>query len=396
MKHKNKYADQHRISLSMTAAMTAVMTALCIITVPAPVSSGIPAAPMGIILPEPHSSVPVSVPKATITPRQVPLTHASEASAYDNKAVANVTDVLNLRAEPSTDSKILGKCYRGAGGTILEKKDGWTKIRSGNLEGWLKNDYLVFGQDIKPIARELGLFTARVTTQTLNVRKEPSTDSVIVGLAAADDYYPVLEEKDGWAKIHLTSDTIGYISTDYTKISVSPGKAISIEAELAALKESEKDSTKESTKASAKASAKDSTKNGTKKKEEEKPRYVINASSDDIYLMASCVMMEAGGYSYDSQLAVANVIVNRVKSGNWGKSITDVIYAQGQFPGAASGLLDKYLTKGPSSSALKATRAALEGNNNIGDYLFFNSTKSADYDSYASYTVVGGNCFYKK
>ena len=107
-------------------------------------------------------------------------------------------------------------------------------------------------------------------------------------------------------------------------------------------------------------------------------------------------MMEAGGYSYDSQLAVANVIVNRVKSGNWGKSITDVIYAQGQFPGAASGLLDKYLTKGPSSSALKATRAALEGNNNIGDYLFFNSTKSADYDSYASYTVVGGNCFYKK
>ena len=70
---------------------------------------------------------------------------------------------------------------------------GWTKIRSGGLEGWLKNDYLVFGQDIKPLAKELGLFTARVTTQTLHVRETPSTDAAIIGLAAADDYYPVLE-----------------------------------------------------------------------------------------------------------------------------------------------------------------------------------------------------------
>lgn len=316
-----------------------------------------------------------AAPKASISPNQVPVTHASNASEYDNKVVANVTDVLNLRAEPSLEGKIIGKCYRGSGGTILEKKDGWTKIRSGKLEGWLNNDYLVFGQDIKPLARELGLFTARVTTQTLNVRENPTTESTIIGLAAGDDYYPVLEEKDGWAKIQLASDTSGYVSTDYTKISVSPGKAISIEAELAALKETEKKQSK---------------------KKEEAPKYVINASADEIYLLASCVMMEAGGYSYDGQLAVASTIVNRVKSGRWGNSVTDVIYAQGQFPGATSGLLDKYLTKGPSSSALKATKAALSGTNNIGDYLFFNSTKNADYESYTSYTVVDGNCFYKK
>ena len=317
-----------------------------------------------------------AVPKASIRTKQVPVTHAPAASEYDNMVVANVTNVLNLRAKPSLEGKIIGKCYRGAGGTVLEKKDGWTKIRSGGLEGWLNNDYLVFGQDIKPLAKELGLFTAKVTTQTLNVREEPTTESTIIGLAAGDDYYPVLEEKDGWAKIQLASDTSGYVSTDYTKISVTPGKAVSIEAELAALKESEKEK--------------------TKKKSEEKPKYVINATEDEIYLMASCVMMEAGGYSYDGQLAVASTIVNRVKSGRWGSSITDVIYAQGQFPGASSGLLDKYLTKGPSSSALKATRAALEGTNHIGDYLFFNSTKNADYASYSDYTVVDGNCFYKK
>ena len=316
-----------------------------------------------------------SVPQADIERKEVPVTYAPAASEYDNKAVANVTDVLNLRAEPSLEGKVLGKCYRGAGGTVLEKKDGWTKIRSGGLEGWLKNDYLVVGQDIKPLAKELGLFTARVTTQTLHVRETPSTDAAIIGLAAADDYYPVLEESDGWIRVQLSSDTSGYISSQYAKVSLTPGKAVSMEAEQAALKTAE---SKE------------------KKKEEEKPKYVINASSDEIYLMAACVMMESGSRSYDGQLAVASVIVNRVKSGRWGNSITDVIYADGQFPGATSGLLDKYLAKGPSSDALKAAKAALSGSNNIGDYLFFQSAKRADYNSYASYTVVDGNCFYKK
>ena len=180
-----------------------------------------------------------SVPQAGIERKEVPVTYAPAASEYDNKAVANVTDVLNLRAEPSLEGRVLGKCYRGAGGTVLEKKDGWTKIRSGGLEGWLKNDYLVFGQDIKPLAKELGLFTARVTTQTLHVRETPSTDAAIIGLAAADDYYPVLEESDGWIRVQLSSDTSGYISSQYAKVSLTPGKAVSMEAEQAALKTAE-------------------------------------------------------------------------------------------------------------------------------------------------------------
>lgn len=324
----------------------------------------------------PNQASAVSAPKADIVRKELPVLEAPASSEYDNKAVANVTDVLNLRAEPSLEGKILGKCYRGCGGAVLERKDGWTKIRSGSLEGWLKNDYLVFGQDIKPLAKELGLFTARVTTQTLHVREQPSTDSEIIGLAAADDYYPVLEESDGWIKIQLSSDTCGYISGEYAAVSVTPGKAVSIEAEQAAQKKAET--------------------GGTKESEEAKPQYVIPVSSGEIYLMAACVMMESGSDSYDGQLAVANVIVNRVNSGRWGDSITDVIYAEGQFPGATSGLMDKYLTKGPSSNALKAVNAALTGTNTIGDYLFFNSTKAADYDSYSSYTVVEGNCFYKK
>lgn len=342
---------------------------------------------------------------------------------YENLAVANVDDALNLREKPDTDAKVLGTCFRGGGGTILKRKNGWTKIRSGGLEGWLKDDYLVFGDDIKPLAKELGLYIATVSTQTLHVREEASTDSTIVGLAAAEDYYPVLSQETGWVKIQLSVDTSGYVSSDYVTISVKPGRAISIEAEMAALEaarqaaeEAEQASraAEEAQIAAAKAQAqanaaktssqntsnKSGTSGSSSKKSTAAPAakssYVISVSESDVYLLSACLAMEADGGSYESYLAVGSLIVNRVKSGKWGKSISSVIYANGQFPGATSGLLDKYLDKGPSSTATKAAKAALAGENQIGDYLYFTSTKSANYDSYSSYQVVGGNCFYKK
>ena len=338
---------------------------------------------------------------------------------YENLAVANVDDALNLREKPDTDAKVLGTCFRGGGGTILKRKNGWTKIRSGGLEGWLKDDYLVFGDDIKPLAKELGLYIATVSTQTLHVREEASTDSAIVGLAAAEDYYPVLSQETGWVKIQLSVDTSGYVSSDYVTISVKPGRAISIEAEMAAL-EAARQAAEEAEQASraaeeaqiaaaksqaeanaAKASSQTSGKSGSSSKKSTaapatKSSYVISASESDVYLLSACLAMEADGGSYESYLAVGSLIVNRVKSGKWGKSISSVIYADGQFPGATSGLLDKYLDRGPSSTATKAAKAALAGENQIGDYLYFTSTKSANYDSYSSYQVVGGNCFYKK
>ncbi|MFQ9208496.1 MAG: cell wall hydrolase [Clostridium fessum] len=86
----------------------------------------------------------------------------------------------------------------------------------------------------------------------------------------------------------------------------------------------------------------------------------------------------------------SGLIVNRVKSGKWGKSISSVIYADGQFPGTQTP--DKYPIEGVLYCR-KAAKAALAGANQIGDYLYFTSTKSANYDSYSSYQVVGGNCF---
>ena len=171
-------------------------------------------------------------------------------------------------------------------------------------------------------------------------------------------------------QIQLSADTTGYLSGKYVSIIPIPGAAVDAKEESAALNSSGQ---------SAAA-----------------PSYVIPATDDEVYLLAACTAMETGDGSYDAQLAVASCIVNRVKTKEWGKTISSVIYADGQFPGATSGLLDRYLSKSPSKTALKAAKDALSGSNNIGDYLYFKSAKRASVSSYSSYKIVGGNCFYKK
>ena len=182
------------------------------------------------------------------------------ASAYDNLAVANVTsEPLNMRTKPSTAGEIVGKCYRGAGGTVLERKDGWTKVRSGKIEGWMSDKYLLFGTDIEPLAKELGLLSAKITATTLNVRETPSTDSAILKQAAEGDSFPVLSESDGWTKVQLSADTNGYISSKYAFISPVPAAAVDAKEESAALNASG---------------------NGTSAA----PSYVISATEDEIPL----------------------------------------------------------------------------------------------------------------
>ena len=296
---------------------------------------------------------------------------AFAASPYDGLAVANVkNEPLNMRTDPSTDADIIGKCYRGCGGTVLERKNGWTRIHSGKLEGWLKDDYLLYGTDIKPLAQEMGLLSASVTAVTLNIREDPSTDAAIIKQAAQGEAFPVSSTSEGWIKIQLPADTYGYICAEYAKISPVPGKAVDAKEEAAALHSVDKP--------------------------QEKPAYIIAATDDEIYLLAACTAMETGDGSYDEQLAVASCIINRVQSKQWGQSISSVIYADGQFPGAHSGLLDSFLSQGPSKTALKAAKAALSGSNNIGDYLYFNSVRRISPENYSSYKIVGDNCFYKK
>lgn len=160
---------------------------------------------------------------------------SQEKSQYANKVVAKVksSSTLNIRKKPNTDSKILGKMKRGALGTIVKKGDAWTKVKSGDVTGYVKNDYLVFEDDIQTFAEKNIKKVAKVKTETLRVRDKASTDAEVVTLVSQDETYKVKKQNGEWAKVKVEGKT-GYVSKDYVDVKYKFKKAKSmkqIEAE---------------------------------------------------------------------------------------------------------------------------------------------------------------------
>ena len=170
-------------------------------------------------------------------------TNTATESKYANKAVADIysTTTLNIRKKGSINAKIVGKLKKGNIGTVLKKGSEWSKVRSGNVTGYVKNQYLVFGDEIENFAKQNVKKVAKVQTETLRVRKKASTDSKIVTLVSEDDKLKVKKQTDDWAKVKVDGQT-GYVSKDYAKVTYSFGKAKSmkqIQAEQEAKKRAE-------------------------------------------------------------------------------------------------------------------------------------------------------------
>lgn len=173
-------------------------------------------------------------------------TNTATESKYANKAVADIysTTTLNIRKKGSINAKIVGKMKKGNIATVLKKGSEWSKVRSGNVTGYVKNQYLVFGDEIENFAKQNVKKVAKVQTETLRVRKKASTDSKIVTLVSEDDKLKVKKQSDDWAKVKVDGQT-GYVSKDYAKVTYSFGKAKSmkqIQAEQAARSKSENES----------------------------------------------------------------------------------------------------------------------------------------------------------
>ena len=118
-------------------------------------------------------------------------------------------------------------------------------------------------------------------------------------------------------------------------------------------------------------------------------------SEADFELLAKLVQVEAGYEPYEGQLAVANVVLNRVKDPRFPNTIRDVIYAGKQFPPAHNGLLDKSV---PKATAWRAAKDALNGKNNIRDAVYFYNpkvTKGKFWDSLTVVATIGSHRFAK-
>ena len=156
-------------------------------------------------------------------------TNTATESKYASKAVADIysTTTLNIRKKGSINVKIVGKMKKGNIATVLKKGSEWSKVRSGNVTGYVKNQYLVFGDEIENFAKQNVKKVAKVQTETLRVRKKASTDSKIVTLVSEDDKLKVKKQTNDWAKVKVDGQT-GYVSKDYAKVTYSFGKAKSM------------------------------------------------------------------------------------------------------------------------------------------------------------------------
>ena len=153
---------------------------------------------------------------------------------YSNLVIADVNDYVNVRSIPSEDGEIVGKLYDNSVGNFLEEENGWYKIESGNCTGYVKAEYCVTGEAANEMAKEVGRRTAIVTTETLNVRKEPNKEAVVIGQVPTGEVLTVTDEAGNWVQIKV-EEGYGYVSLDYIELSTEFVTAESREEEKARL-----------------------------------------------------------------------------------------------------------------------------------------------------------------
>lgn len=287
---------------------------------------------------------------------------------WSDLCMPNVKEYVTIRSEANAESEAVGRLYKGGAAKVLEQGESWTKVVSGDCEGYISNEYLEFGMNAKSIAERDCNYVATVATDTLKVRAEASEDSKTKDLIGLGEKANVLDEKDGWLKIEY-GDGDAYIKAEYASVEFEIGEAQTMEQIKAAEEAAE----------------------AARKKEALKKQYeAVKASGNDVQLLAALIQLEAGNQSYEGQLAVGAVVMNRVRSSSYPNSIADVIYAPGQFP-YASTKVQEVMARGPKSSCMQAAQEAINGASNVGGFTHFKSARSSV--SGAS-IVIGGHVFY--
>ncbi|MFR3530712.1 MAG: SH3 domain-containing protein [Lachnospiraceae bacterium] len=144
---------------------------------------------------------------------------------FSNLGIANVSNYLNVREKPSEDGKLVGKMSKNSGCDVLEIKDGWAHIKSGKVNGYVKAEFLLTGQEARDRADKVATDMAVCNSGGLFVRQGPGTDNPVITQVAEGEELEVVEKLDGWVKIML-DDEEAYVSADYVDIAKKLDRAV--------------------------------------------------------------------------------------------------------------------------------------------------------------------------
>ncbi|MCR4755756.1 MAG: cell wall hydrolase [Lachnospiraceae bacterium] len=287
-------------------------------------------------------------------------------SHMSDLVMANVRQSLNVREEPNEESSKVGLLYADCGGTILDTDGDWTKIQSGKLIGWCSNEYLLFDEEAEELAQSVGITLASVNADALRVRKEASEDAGVWGLVKRGDQIEVITEHstDDWVAIEFEGEE-GFLSSEYLDIKFSVDAGETYED----IKERERREKEEKAKLKKNLGA-------------------VAVDAPDETLLGALVYCEAGNQPYEGQLAVAAVVMNRVRSAAYPNTVSGVIYASGQFTPALNGKVAARVQAGVPATALQAASEAIAGNTNVGTATHFRRWTGQEG------IVIGAHVFY--
>ena len=269
------------------------------------------------------------------------LTSVMMMGAYTTTAMASgigvidAKDMLDIHAEANTASAVIGQVMEDGHVAILAKYNDWVQIQAGEIAGWVPAENLV-------------------ETEISNEEAVAANEQVIAertGATASEDEFFAEEE----------------VQQDETA-------ALQAEASEAAQNEIEEvQAAEEAARIAAEAQA----------------AQTAAISAEELKLLANIIYCEAGSESYVGKVAVGNVIMNRVKSASQPNTITEVVYAKGQFSPVRNGSLQRALSSDKADAACyQAAIEALAGAQPVGGKLFFRRNNGR------SGQVIGHHVFY--
>ena len=260
---------------------------------------------------------------------------------WNQKAAANAESYAVIRAAASSDSEQTGVLLPGRAVTVEGQEGDWSRVSSDGVEGYIRSDLLVFGEEARVHYQNVCGFTGTVTASSLRVRTQPSLEAETVGSLGNNRQVKVLGAEGEWYQVSYNGSS-AYVYSDYVSLENAVQGAMTV------------DEYQESQSQTVSGSA-------------------VSADSGDLAMLAALIECEAGGESYTGKVAVGAVVLNRVRSGSFPNDIAGVIYQSGQFSPVSSGKFQSVLSRGARSDCYEAAAAALAGENPVGNCLYFNS-----------------------
>ena len=307
------------------------------------------------------------------------LTSVMMMGAYTTTAMASgigvidAKDMLDIHAEANAASAVVGQVMEDGHVAILAKYNDWVQIQAGEIAGWVPAENLV-------------------ETEISNEEAVAANEQVIAertGATASEDEFFAEEEVQQDETAALQAEASEAAQNEIEEVQAAE-EAARLEAEAQA-----KAAAEEAARLEAEAQANAAEEAAQLEAEAQQAALAAQAaqtaavSAEELKLLANIIYCEAGSESYVGKVAVGNVIMNRVKSASQPNTITEVVYAKGQFSPVRNGSLQRALSSDKADAACyQAAIEALAGAQPVGGKLFFRRNNGR------SGQVIGHHVFY--